>query len=310
MLVSVSVSARGQSFPFEQTVPVGAATVLDVATERGRINVQVGEPGHVVVKGTVSVRIGWNVPANAADLAKAAASHPPIEEEGATIRLRPPTDAAVRDAVTVAYDVLVPPDTTLISASDSGATNVDGVRRAVSVRTQSGAITLANLGGDGEVTSGSGSVAVRGVQRNLRVSTQSSGIVATDLSGSLYARTGSGRIHGSLNGREDVDVRTESSTITLQGLNGSAVAHSDSGRISLRGNPRLAWEISSGSGSLDIDLSADAPAMLDLTTKSGSIDVPPGLVTGHVDKRRVSGAIRGGGALVRVTSRSGSIRVK
>lgn len=50
--------------------------------------------------------------------------------------------------------------------------------------------------------------------------------------------------------------------------------------------------------------------MLDLTTSSGSIEVPDGFVTGHIEKRRVAGVVRGGGALVHVTSHSRSIRVR
>lgn len=78
---------------------------LDVSTIRGAIDISVGTPGRIIVAGTVTVRFGWDVPANAGDVVRKVADDPPIERDGNTIQLRPPSDAAERRAVKVNYQV-------------------------------------------------------------------------------------------------------------------------------------------------------------------------------------------------------------
>jgi hypothetical protein len=49
---------------------------------------------------------------------------------------------------------------------------------------------------------------------------------------------------------------------------------------------------------------------IDAESRSGSIDVAGAPVDGAVAKRKVAGTIGGGGQLVKVTTRSGAIRLK
>src|SRR6187401_587967 len=82
--VLVAAPASAQRFPFERTLSVPADAVLDVLTQRGAIDVSTGQAGQVTVRGTATVRVGFNVPANAVDLAKQVAANPPITQDGAT----------------------------------------------------------------------------------------------------------------------------------------------------------------------------------------------------------------------------------
>src|SRR5215510_4619006 len=91
VLAAASVPAEAQRVPFERTFDVGSAPTLDVMTDRGKIDISVGDPGRVVVQGTVTVREGFNVPADALAIARRVAEHPPVEIDGAAIRLRTPT---------------------------------------------------------------------------------------------------------------------------------------------------------------------------------------------------------------------------
>src|SRR5262245_10217834 len=137
--------AYAQRFSFERSFDAADPSTIDVSTLRGKIDIVAGAVGRVVVAGEATVRFRWAVPANAVELARQVASAPPIEREGATVRLRPPSDAAARRAVTVSYQVRVPPNTNVQTTSDSGATSVRGVTGTVEVRTQSGAIDLGML---------------------------------------------------------------------------------------------------------------------------------------------------------------------
>ena len=302
--------AVAQRFPFERSFEVTGPSVLDVSTIRGKIAVTAGEPGRIVVMGTVTVRVDWNVPANAAELARHVADNPPIQRDGQTVKLRPPTEPAERRAVTVSYDVRVPPETAVTTASESGATTVRGVAGAVVIQTQSSAIDVMHLGGTGAVTTGSGSVMVDGVAGSLAITTSSSSVTVRAAAGDLRVRTQSGAVEATLSGEGNADVETGSSGIRLNGIRGAVIVVTRSGRVSLHGVPGRDWSASTGSGGLDIATESSVPFTLDASTRSGSVKVVGSSVQGSVSKRKVTGTIAGGGPLVKVASRSGSIVVR
>jgi hypothetical protein len=306
-LLFTAVPAFAQRFPFDRTVPAGATATLDVTTLRGKIDITAGEAGHIVIRGTVTIRVGVNVPGNALELAKQAAAKPSIETTGTTVRLRPPADAATRRAVTVSYEIRVPAGAGVVAVSDSGAITATGLSGTLSVQTSSGAILLTRLGGDADVTTGSGAVAITGAAA-LKVRTQSSGIDLRDLRGNLDAHTQSGRLTATFAGTGDVTVETGSSEIRLSGVHGGLTAQTGSGRVTINGTPTKPWTISTTSGSIRVGLST-AAVTIDATTGSGSI-VADGLrVTGTNEQRHIAGAVGSGGPPVRLTSRSGSIRL-
>ena len=308
--IGAATPAVAQRLPFERTFAVDEPLSLDVSTIRGKIDVTSGEPGRIVITGTVTVRVGWDVPANATDLARSVADHPPIERDGGTVRLRPPSDSAKRRTVTVSYQVQIPPDTKVLAVSESGAITVQGVSGVVTVRTQSGAILLSRLRGPAGVTSGSGSVRADGVDGPLTVATSSSGVTARALLGNLRVRTSSGAVDATLEGSGDADVETGSSAIRLRGLRGGLIAKSQSGRVSLEGEPTRTWDASTGSSTVEIGLGAAASVTVDLRSRSGSVNIGDVLMQGSVSKGRAVGSIGGGGPLLRVTSGSGSVHIK
>jgi DUF4097 and DUF4098 domain-containing protein YvlB len=299
--------AFAQRFTFDRTVKAGASATLDVTTIRGRIAITAGEGDNIVIRGTVTVRVGINAPINALELAKQAAARPSIETEGPTVRLRPPTDDETRRAVTVSYEIRVPDKAGVRITTDSGAVSVTGISGALSVTSTSGAIMLTRLGGETDVTTGSGAVAITGAAA-LKVRTQSSGIDLRELHGSLDAHTQSGRLSATFAGTGDVAVETGSSEIRLNGVHGGLTAQTGSGRVTITGTPTKPWTISTTSGAIRVGLST-AAVTVDATTSSGSV-VAEGLrVTGTNEQRHIAGAVGSGGPLVRLTSRSGSITI-
>ena len=307
-LLAPGTQAAAQTFTFDRSFPATASTQLDVTTERGKITVRAGTTAEVVVVGRVSVRVGWNVPANAVALARSTTNQPPLEHTGDTVRLQIPSDGRTRRAVTIAYEVQVPAGTRVVTHTESGETRVEGVRGAVSVRTQSGAIKLADLG-ETRVETGSGAVSIDGAGP-LRVTTSSSGIEAKRISGNLYVRTQSGRVTASFVNEGDVDVETGSSAITIDGLDGGVTASTQSGRVRVSGNPKRPWRVTTGSSAIELEFSAHAAFTLDATSGSGSVTTENLIVRGETEKRSVAGSIDGGGPTVHLTSRSGSIKLK
>src|SRR5262245_7243100 len=198
------IPALAQRFPFERSYDVTGTTTLDVSTVRGKIDVVAGQSGRIVVNGTVTVRVDWNVPANAVELAKRVAANPPIQRDGQTLRLRSPSDPAEQRALTISYQVQVPADTQVLTTSESGATTVGGVRGSVAVHTQSGAIELTRLGASVEVTTGSGAVSADDVGGALTVKTNSSAFTGRALKSGVHVRTQSGAVTAEIAGHGDV----------------------------------------------------------------------------------------------------------
>jgi hypothetical protein len=271
--------------------------------------VSVGDADRIVVRGTATVRWGMSVPATAYELVKRVAADPPIQQEGNIVRLRPPSGAEEQRSMTVAYDVLVPRGTIVTTNSDSGATTVSGVLGRVSIRTNSAAITVRDLGGEAEVATGSGDVDVDTVAGDLSVSTSSSPIRVRNLGAGLRVRTQSGAVEGTFRGQGNVDVGTGSSAIELVGVNGALTATSSSGRSRVSGLPTAPWQVTSGSGSFELDFDADARLTLEARSGSGTVYVNGSSLQGSASKSLASGTVGGGGPLVRATSRSGSIRI-
>ena len=307
-LLAPCAHAVAQTFTFERSFPVTASTQLDVATERGKITVRGGETDEIVVAGRVVVRAGWNVPADAVALARATANEPPLEHVDDTVRLHVPDDSRTRRAVTIAYDVLVPTGTQVTAHSESGETRVEDVRGVVSVRTQSAAIRLTDLG-ETRVHTGSGAVSIDGAGP-LGVTTSSSGIDLRGISGDLHVRTQSGRVTASLVSEGDVDIQTGSSAITIDGLDGGLAVSTQSGRVRVSGNPRRPWQVTTGSSAIDAAFNGNAAFILDATSGSGSVETENLVVLGDADKRRATGSVEGGGPTVDLSSRSGSIRLR
>ena len=76
LVLGTATTARVQRFPFERTFDVRGVSTLDVSTMRGRIEVVAGAPGRIVVTGAATVRVAWDVPSSAVELAHGVADHP------------------------------------------------------------------------------------------------------------------------------------------------------------------------------------------------------------------------------------------
>lgn len=290
--LAIPAAAFAQRVPFERTITSAPSATLDVSTVRGKIEIIAGAPGRIVVAGEATVRVGWDVPANAEAIARRVASAPPIEQVANTIRLRDPSDHDAQRAVTVSYRVEVPPDTRVQTVSISGETSIRGVAGAVTISTGSGAVTADELSGALSVTTTSGS------------------FKGTQLRSSLRARTESGDINAELSGAGNVDVETGSSAITLHGVHGGLAVKTRSGRVIVQGTPTADWIATTKSSSVSFEFAKVQGFALDVESHSGSVTLVNLSVKGSTSKRSAKGVVGAGGPLVQVRSGSGAIRIQ
>jgi hypothetical protein len=307
---AAAAPALAQRFPFERAFDVGEVPIVEVVTNRGKVDVTVGAPGRIVVSGLVTVRLGWDVPSNAVELARRVAGNPPVVRAGDLLRLRTPVDDAERRAVIVSYQIQVPPNAAVTSTTDSGATAIRSVSGPVTVRTQSASIDLTELGGDAAVNTGSGVVRVDGVGGALTVMTGSSGFTGRALRGAVSVRTESGAVDIRLQGPGDVDVETGSSLMRVRDARGGLIASTRSGSVTIEGSPGGDWKIFTGSSAIEITTPTGAAFTLDALTDSSSVRVDGDAFRGSISKRQAAGPVAAGGPTVRVNSRSGSIRMR
>jgi DUF4097 and DUF4098 domain-containing protein YvlB len=70
------------------------------------------------------------------------------------------------------------------------------------------------------------------------------------------------------------------------------------------------WNLRTSSGSVHVSLPSEAAFTIEARASSGSIEVNhPMMVQGSIGRREVRGTVRGGGALLAVSTSSGSIRI-
>jgi DUF4097 and DUF4098 domain-containing protein YvlB len=136
------------------------------------------------------------------------------------------------------------------------------------------------------------------------------------ISGKVELRSGDGSIQArDLAG--DVNVQTGDGSITLDGKFSTVRARSGDGSVRIHAAPGTSagseWDISTGDGSVTLELPDGFNAELDAHTGDGHVDVQ-GLtlsnVTGEIRRNTIKGRLGSGGPVVRVRTGDGSIRLR
>ncbi len=166
----------------------------------------------------------------------------------------------------------------------------------VDIASSDGRVTLAPLTGVERVHTGDGDIEADGLAGELHLSTSDGAIRARGLDGSVEATSSDGAIE--IEGRFDrLDLETSDGHVEASALAGSKVASG--------------WSLRSGDGRLRLRIPSDLAADLDLHSGDGSIRLDlPIQVTGQIARHDLRGKLNGGGAVIRMRSGDGSIRVE
>jgi len=280
---------------FARTLTVGDRAEIAITSGSGGIEVRQGPAGRIEVRGKVRAGDwGWNRSRySAEERVKRVEANPPIEQKGNVIRIGEITDPDVRDGVSITYEVIVPPGSSMRARSGSGSQRIEGVD------------------GQLEASSGSGGIIVRDVGGALHASTGSGSIHAVGIKGAITARSGSGSIDVAQTGAGDVNASSNSGGVRLRGVQGGLRASTSSGGLDVEGQVAGDWRLSSSSGHVTVNVPAKQGFDLDANSNSGRIDVDfPITVSGTIGKHALRGSARGGGPLVHVRTTSGGISIR
>jgi DUF4097 and DUF4098 domain-containing protein YvlB len=281
---------------FEENLTAPGAITLDVSTGSGSIDITSGPGRDITVIGKVKVQkygmIMRRTPDNADEIVQAILDNPPVELEGDVLVVGHIKDRAIRQVVSISYEIVVPADTRVLANSGSGTVMILDIDAPSQAGTGSGSIKLKNIGGDATAKTGSGT------------------ITADSIAGAFEGRTGSGSIRFSQVAPGDVVVSSGSGSIKLKGVVGALRAGTGSGSIEVDGQQAGDWKLNSGSGSITVRLPDDASFDLNAESNSGGVRVAEHFsVEGKVSRKHVKGAVNGGGPELRIDTGSGSIRV-
>jgi DUF4097 and DUF4098 domain-containing protein YvlB len=176
--------------------------------------------------------------------------------------------------------VSMPASADLVARSGDGSIDVERIGGRVEMRSGDGSIKARDIGGDVTAHSGDGSIRIDGANGALNVDTGDGSIVLAGKLNSVRARSGDG----------SVTIRAES----------GSTSSAD-------------WDISTGDGSVTLELPEGFGAELDAHTGDGGIhmrDITVSNVSGELRKNTVRGQIGSGGRQVRVRTGDGSITLK
>jgi len=165
----------------------------------------------------------------------------------------------------------------------------------VAARSGDGAIDIERIAGRFDLKSGDGSIHARDVHGDVKAQTGDGSIKVEGVDGALDVDTGDGSVVAS-GTMTSVRVHSGDGTITIRADAGSA-AKSD-------------WDITTGDGSITVELPDGFNGELDAHTGDGRIhvdNVTLSNVTGPIDKNTVKGTLGTGGRSVRVRTGDGSI---
>jgi DUF4097 and DUF4098 domain-containing protein YvlB len=297
---------------FDKTLTVSGAVDLDVSTGSGNITVKPGDAGKVEIHATIRAHEGWmSTDKDAESRVQYLEQHPPIEQDGNTIRIGHVDDRDLMRNVSISYEIVTPAQTHLHSTTGSGDQSVQGLAGPVESTTGSGDIHASSIGSDVTLRTGSGDVTLDQIQGGIRVGTGSGTIHANGISGSANATTGSGDVILTQTGSGDVEVSTGSGSVEINGVKGGLRVGTGSGNISARGTPAGDWRMHTASGDLTVQIPQQSSFDLYAHTSSGSIDSKfPITVQGNISPRDLHGKVGSGGTKMDLRTISGTIHIE
>lgn len=311
LVVFASVPARAdEEGHFDRTLTVNGAVNLDVQTGSGNIDVHPGASGTVEIHAKIHAS-GWHMGGDIEQRIHQIESHPPIEQDGNTIRIGHSDDRDLYRNISISYDLTVPSQTQVRSASGSGDERIQGVSGPADASSGSGSLQLANIGGETHARSGSGDIEVTSIHGSVRATTGSGSIHATGVAGGFIGSSGSGDVRVEQTAAGSVEIGTGSGTVELKGANGAVRVQTGSGSIVAEGQPTGDWTLRTGSGDVDVQFPASAGYELSAHSGSGNIHTAAELTTtGTINPRTLHGKVHGGGSMVEVSTSSGSINIR
>jgi DUF4097 and DUF4098 domain-containing protein YvlB len=204
------------------------------------------------------------------------------------------------------------PSQTIVSLSTSGG-SIDASRLTggLGMRTSGGSLRVESVDGNVDGKTSGGSVRMRDVRGDVVASTSGGSIDIVDVRGSLRATTSGGGIDiETVSG--ELYASTSGGGVRIGGASGRVEARSSGGPVTVRfapGNNR-GGELTTSGGGVRTELDPSVALTIDASSSGGSVNSDlPVTVQGRIDKDSLRGDLNGGGAVLRLRSSGGGVRI-
>jgi hypothetical protein len=210
----------------------------------------------------------------------------------------------------VHWEIEVPAATALDIDTSGGGIKVAALRSDANLDTSGGRISVRDMVGDLDGHTSGGGIDLDRIRGRMRVDTSGGGIQGTDLDGPIDADTSGGSVRLD---RVTGDIRAHSSGggISIHDAGGRVEADTSGGGIEAsfaRGNGN-GGTLSTSGGGIRVALDPTVGLRIDASGNSVRADVPI-TVHGSVSRRKLQGTLGAGGALLRLHTSGGGVRIE
>jgi DUF4097 and DUF4098 domain-containing protein YvlB len=298
LVVAPALAEQKFEEKFEKTMPLSKAGLFTLSNVSGNIEVQTWKEAQVKIE---ALKVSK---ADTADKAKENAAKVTIEVAGEADVVRvetkyPKTISSLWGGdslkVSVDYKIWIPEAAGIELKSVSGDVEVAPIGGKAKVNSVSGNVGLQGAAG-AEIKVVSGDMKLQNVAGDAYLNTVSGNIDLTKVQGSIEAEAVSGDIKLlSVSEAMTVDVKTVSGNVTYEGA------------IKAGGH----YELKAHSGDVRLMIPSDSSFDLETSTFSGDIDSDFAITTsGKISPREIRGTIGKGGATLILKSFSGNVDLK
>jgi DUF4097 and DUF4098 domain-containing protein YvlB len=177
--------------------------------------------------------------------------------------------------------------------TSGGSLRVETIDGNVDGNTSGGSIRMRDVGGDVVARTSGGGIDIAGVRGSLMATTSGGGVDIDGVGGELYASTSGGGVE-------------------IRGAGSRVEAHSSGGPVTVRfaaGNSR-GGVLSTSGGGVRTEIDPRVALTIDASSSGGNVQSHvPVTVQGRIDKDSLHGDLNGGGALLRLRSSGGGVRI-
>ena len=207
--------------------------------------------------------------------------------------------------------VEVPADTTVKASTSGGPVSLTGTSGAANLSTSGGPIEARALGGDLKAATSGGPISAHDIAGDATLETSGGSIEASSIGGQLHAETSGGGID--IDGvAGDIAATTSGGGVSITGAGGRVDAESSGGsvRVGFAAGNDHGGELSSSGGPVAAELDPSVGLDVDASTSGGGVHCDlPVTVRGAISRSQLRGTLNGGGALLRMRSSGGGIRI-
>lgn len=225
-----------------------------------------------------------------------------VEKEGNTLKIETEYPESKKEwkedsiNVSVNYNLTIPAKASAKITSVSGSVDLEKIGGAAKVKAVSGNVTISNALKGVDLDAVSGNIHVQNVTGDAYLNAISGKINAEGIRGSIKASVVSGKIElRDVSAADKVDANAVSGIIVYEG------------KISRDGR----YTLNTHSGSVEMIIPSDSGFEFEATTFSGRIQSDFEVkISGKISKRKISGVVNNGGAVVKLTTFSGNVYLK